>query len=116
MNELAIRESSCIDGYDYIIYPSSYINPLSKLKMLNEKLKGKIDYPCTILFDLLLCNGDNFNRFAKVYYDGEKIVRDSIEIVELEEFEISIVEQYYKECKSTLKNGVLTPQEYMLHC
>ncbi|MFQ7489345.1 MAG: type II toxin-antitoxin system RnlB family antitoxin [Lachnospiraceae bacterium] len=116
MNEIMIRELDSIDGYDYVIYPSSYINPLSKIKLLNEKLKNKINYPCTLLFDLLLCNGDNFNRFAKAYYDGEKVVRDSIEIVELDENEIDFIEQYYKECKNLLKNGVLTPQEYMLHC
>lgn len=83
MNKIIIEKLDNVDGYDYIIYPSSYMNPLSKIKRLNEKLKNKINYPCTLLFDLLLCNGDNFNRFAKAYYDGEKVVRDSIEVVDV---------------------------------
>lgn len=83
MNEIIIEKLNNVDGYDYIIYPSSYMNPLSKIKRLNEKLKNKINYPCTLLFDLLLCNGDNFNRIAKAYYDGEKVIRDSIEVVDV---------------------------------
>ena len=96
MNEITIRKLDSIDEYDYIIYPSSYINPLSKIKRLNEKLKNKINYPCTLLFDLLLCNGDNFNRFAKAYYDGEKIIRDSIEVVKIEGKELEIIEKVDK--------------------
>lgn len=93
MHEFMIKETDSIYEYDYIIYPSSYINPLSEIKHFEKKLKEKgINHQCTLLFDLLPCNGDNFNRFAKAYYDGEKIVRSSIEVVKVEEKELEDME------------------------
>lgn len=93
MHEFMIKKVDNIDGYDYIIYPSSYINPLSEIKHFETKLKEKgINHQCTLLFDLLSCNGNDFNRFAKAYYDGEKIVRSSIEVVKVEEKELEDME------------------------
>lgn len=116
MNEIIVREFTQLD-YDYIVYPTTYINPLAKLNLLNEQLRTVVGRPCELLFDLLLCNGDNFNRFAKVAFDGEKIERASMEVVEdLSTEVVSMIELYYKEDVTSLKKGVLVPGEYLLHC
>ncbi len=117
MNKIVVRElNSCLE-YSYAIYPTTYINPLAKIGTLNMQLEEHNLGSCWILFDLLLCNGDNYNRFAKAYYDGSKVVPSSIELVEnLTSESIKMIEEYYASDRSTLKKGVLVPGEYLLHC
>lgn len=116
MNKIIVRKvNNCMD-YNYVVYPTTYINPLAKPSTLNMQLKEQNVDAGFILFDLLLCNGENFNRFAKAYYDGTKIVSSSIELVDITDEEVQIVEQYYAQNKSALKKGVLVPSEYLLHC
>lgn len=116
MKNLIVRDINGLGGYNYVIYPETYINPISRISKLNEDLKQIIGKPCKILFDLLLCNGDNFNRFVDVFFDGEKVDRNSINIVELDESLVDKVEEYYSEDYKRLTSGVLSPHEYLLHC
>lgn len=117
MNRIVVRELNCCSEYKYIVYPTTYINPLARINTLNMQLEEYNLDAGWILFDLLLCNGDNYNRFVKAYYDGEKVETSSIELVEdVSNDNVKMIEKYYSEDKTVLKNGVLVPGEYLLHC
>lgn len=117
MNEIEIRKVEDFNGFDFIIYPTSYINPLLKKSKLNESLKIKINKKSNLLFDLLLCNGDCYNRFCKVEFDGYKIIKSTLDVIELDcKKDIEYVEEFYREDKKLLTKGVITTKEYMLHC
>lgn len=112
MKEIKIVERKVLNN-DYIIFPTSYINPMADLRFLNQELKSRIGIPCNVLVDLLLCNGDNFNRFVRFFFDGHSIDKDSIEIVKLNSAEESDVNEFYRNNKDIIKNGVLVPHEYL---
>lgn len=115
MKDIVIRKVENMVGYDYIVYPTSYINPLLNKKLLSSKLSESIHENSKILFDLLLCNGNCFNRFCKGTFDGTKI--KSLEFANIDdESTIKFIEQYYAENRKTLSNGVLVRSEYMMHC
>lgn len=102
-----------IGNYDTIVYAINYMNPLSNLADLEDSLAATRVGSGYVLVDLLLCNGNNFNRFAQFYYDGDKITRSTIDIAELRKKEEIFVNDFYKGHKSVLAKGVLTPREYM---
>ncbi len=102
-----------IGNYDTIVYAINYMNPLSNLTDLEDSLVASNASDGYVLVDLLLCNGNNFNRFSKFYYDGDKITRSTIDIAELSEKEETLVNDFYKGHKNVLTEGVLTPREYM---
>ena len=86
---------------------------MANLKSLEKRLTGNVGVPCKILVDLLLCNGNNFNRFVKFFFDGNNIDRASIKITKLNQFEEKDVNEFYKKNRTIIKNGVLTPSEYL---
>ncbi|PVE15079.1 hypothetical protein DDA98_11565 [Clostridium perfringens] len=57
---------------EYIILSTSYISPLDELFDLEQELKI-LNFKGEIIFDLLLCNGLNDNRFLKGFFDGDYI-------------------------------------------
>lgn len=117
MNEIEVRKVENFYNYDYIVYPTSYINPLGKKSLLNENLKSKIAGPCHILFDLLLCNGNCFNRFYEVEFDGSQIQKRTIENVSFDRAQdVDFIENYYRQNPKALTQGVLVASEYMMHC
>lgn len=67
MNRVFIVRKA-VSGREYIVYPSSYINPLKNISRLEGQLKEVITKPCKVLIDLLPCNGNAFNRFVEFYF------------------------------------------------
>ncbi len=117
MREVVIRKVDNMNGYDYIVYPTSYINPLLNQSELNMNLRKSIHKPCNILFDLLLCNGNCFNRFCRGTFDGTKILDESLELIDIDNNNmIKYIEMYYTQNRKALIKGVLVPNEYMQHC
>ena len=112
MKEIKIVERKVLNN-DYIVFPTSYINPMADLHFLNHELRIRIGIPCNILVDLLLCNGKNFNRFIRFSFDGCSIDKSSIEIVRLNSAEESDVNEFYRNNIDFIKNGVLVPHEYL---
>mgnify|MGYP001034930265 CR=1 FL=1 len=53
----------------YIVIAISYVNPMDEIDYIANDLKEK---GCCgkIIFDLLLCNGLNSNRYLELYFDG----------------------------------------------
>lgn len=114
MREIKIVKRKVLNN-DYIIFPVSYINPLANLNMFEKELINNVGIECNILVDLLLCNGNNFNRFVSLEFNGSNIDRSSIKIVALNTSEQNDVNEFYKENKNVISNGVLVPSEYMTY-
>lgn len=114
MKEISIVKRK-ISNNDYIIFPSSYINPLANISMFEKELINKIGISCQILVDLLLCNGNNFNRFVSFEFNGSEINKSSIKIITLDSSEQRDVNEFYKKNKNVINKGVLVPSEYMTY-
>lgn len=98
--------------YPIVIYSVPYINPLENIDDISSALSKCNVKPCNVLFDLLLSNGDEFNRFASGYFDGTKINYNSLEIINLNNCDIiKSINSYYKDNISCLNNGVLTSSQ-----
>lgn len=106
MNRVFIVEK-VISGCEYVVHPSSYINPLKNIPRLEEQLIEVIKRPCKVLIDLLPCNGNAFNRFGEFYFDGNRVDRDSIQVVYLSDDDTERVYEYYRENKGSLYNSVI---------
>ena len=59
--------------YSAIVYPVSYLNPIDEIQLISIELRKHLPAGCYVLFDLLLSNGNNFNRFAEAFFDGNDI-------------------------------------------
>lgn len=114
MKEITIVKRK-ISNNDYIIFPDSYINPLANLSLFEKELINNIGISCQILVDLLLCNGDNFNRFVSLEFNGSNIDRSSIRIITLNATEQKDVNEFYKKNKNVISKGVLVSSEYMTY-
>lgn len=98
--------------YSAIVYSASYVNPFEEILDISLEIKKTLSYGGFVLFDLLLSNGDNFNRFAEAYFDGREIKRDSINIISLDNVkELKQINSYYKGRLAELNNSILTPSE-----
>lgn len=97
--------------YSAIIYPISYFNPIEDIQSISVELKKHLKAGCYVLFDLLLSNGDNFNRFAEVYYDGNDIKTSAISITEISSGEVQRLNMYYRGRTKELSKSVLSAKE-----
>lgn len=98
--------------YSAVIYSSSYINPLDSITDITFEIKRNLIGAGFVLFDFLLSNGDNFNRFAEAYFDGKEIKRDTICVVKLENVnELKQINAHYKGKNKELNNSVLSSSE-----
>lgn len=102
------------DKYSAVIYALSYNNPLHDISSISMTLRKATAAPGYILFDLLLSNGVNFNRFVEGYFNGEIIAFDSLNVVELRDHcQIERINAYYHNNPSILNAGILSPSEKM---
>jgi hypothetical protein len=91
----------------YIVLSTSYISPLDELFDLEEKLQ-MLEYKGTIIFDLLLCNGLEQNRFLEAFFDGNFIDISNVSILnQVDEKIKEISRNFYKENLYALENSVL---------
>ena len=93
---------------EYIVLSTSYMSPLDELFDLEEKLH-QLEYKGIIVFDLLLCNGLEQNRFLETFFDGNFIDLSSISILDQVDEKIEeISRSFYRENPHILENGILT--------
>lgn len=97
--------------YSAIIYPVSYVNPIDDIKLISKELREHLPAGCYVLFDLLLSNGDNFNRFSEVYFDGNEINSGSISVTEIPTEELKKLNLYYRGKTKELSKSVLSTKE-----
>lgn len=100
------------DKYSAVIYAVSYNNPIDDIIEISKDIKNKLNNSCFLLFDMLLCNGDNFNRFAECYFNGNEICFDSLNIINLnKDSHLEQINKYYKNNIKQLNNSVLSSSE-----
>lgn len=97
--------------YAAIVYPVSYLNPIDDFQLISEELREHLPAGCYVLFDLLLSNGDNFNRFAELYYDGNELSAGLIRITEVNSDELKRLNLHYRGKTKELNKSVLSPKE-----
>ncbi|MDC0800767.1 type II toxin-antitoxin system RnlB family antitoxin [Clostridium paraputrificum] len=96
------------DRHEYIILSTSYISPLDELFDLEEQLK-QLEYKGKIIFDLLLCNGLERNRFLETFFDGDFVDLSSISILYgVDERIKKISRSFYKENLDILETSILS--------
>jgi hypothetical protein len=101
--------------YKYVVLATSYENPVDELDEIEYDLASK-KYSGMVLFDLLLCNGMNSNRYIEMTFDGEhfdiftsKVLKNPSEITE------KFINQYLKSKPLLIQNSVLpNAQRYLL--
>ena len=97
--------------YSAIVYPVSYINPIDDIESISNDLKKHIPVGSYVLFDLLMSNGDNINRFFEVIYDGSELKTSSLRIINLSDEQLHVMNMYYRGKTKELSNSILTPRE-----
>jgi hypothetical protein len=75
--ELLTLENS---PYSLMILSISYISPTKHLDYLEKDLAAQ-GFRGKVIFDFLLANGNNFNRFAEAYFNGSKFDLMSFSVV-----------------------------------
>ena len=101
--------------YKYVILATSYENPIDELENIEDELEAK-EYSGKVLFDLLLCNGMNSNRFVEIKFNGECFdLSSSITIKNPNNSIKEDIHQYFKDKPALLENSVLPKaQRYII--
>lgn len=104
-----------VSSTKFIAYATSYLNPLSDMMEVSREISSIISSPCELLFDLLLANGDSFNRYAICKFDGKNILCESIDIIEENQIDDTskhrMVEYYRAMNKARYTNSALSMYE-----
>ena len=97
------------DKMIFTAYPE--FNPINKLKMIaNELMKNK--FMGTIIFDLLVFNGNEVNRFVSITFDGLKFDKKNIKYFSHIEPTLEIEQNnFFIENKDLLSTSVLSSKE-----
>lgn len=97
--------------YPVVVYSTSYLNPLQNVDDISMELHEKRNVPCDVLFDLLLSNGEEFNRFVLGHFDGQNIDYNSLKVINLSNEVVNIINKYYGKRLNNLNNSVLTSSQ-----
>lgn len=104
------------DKYSAVIYSASYKSPFESIADITKEIRINLSDAGFILFDLLLSNGDGFNRFAEAYFDGYEIKRETICVINLNDAnQLKYFNSHYKGRTVELNNSVLAPSEKYMH-
>ena len=107
--QIILKQSS---KYQAVIYSISYNNPIQDIREISEYIRKQTNIAGYVLFDLLLSNGENFNRFAEGYFDGYEIKYNSLKVVEVHDANtLQDINSYYKKNRQVLNNGIPSPSE-----
>lgn len=93
------------EPYDFLIIATSYENPLSSFKEIEEEISVK---RAKLLFDLTLINGTKKNRYITCDYEEGKSSLLSCSLVEsINDYIKSQSEKYFTQHKDVVQNSVL---------
>jgi hypothetical protein len=120
MNVKELYQVEIISDRVVVIFCTTYINPISYLPIIEEDL-SKINFSGKIIFDLLLSNGYNSNRFVEADVCEAKVNRRSMKVIDsstLDEFLLEKTYDFYKSHPYLVEsNSILLDEEkyYLIH-
>ncbi|MCR1964873.1 type II toxin-antitoxin system RnlB family antitoxin [Clostridium perfringens] len=96
--------------YDVIVYSESRIAPFENIKNIEEDLKKMNLKNKKILFDMILCRGNNLERFIKCDFDGNLLLKNTMEVVRIGKKDIirKLSIEYLSKEKEKVENSILT--------
>lgn len=97
-------------GNCYLIIANNYQRIEEYNTLINKELSKK-DFKGEIVFDLLLSNGNNSQRFFKAVFDGLKILNTSYKVLNPDHRILRKTNEYFKKNRSLFENSVLSNRE-----
>ncbi|WP_179863436.1 MULTISPECIES: type II toxin-antitoxin system RnlB family antitoxin [Bacillus] len=113
MKSYEIQKVHNSQAYSYVVYSTSYINPLDEIDYIQQEFGNQFEGK--VLFDLLLSNGISPNRFLEVEFDGYQFVDSSFRA--LENVDVLIRETsgtFYRNRPDYLANSILPNAQQFL--
>jgi hypothetical protein len=95
------------EPYQYVSFSVDYSRPEEYLSDVAKELARK-KFEGYVLFDLLLCNGLNSQRYVKSYFDGNTFQRDSFVTLSDKELDDSVKQftfKFYSSKNELLENN-----------
>lgn len=93
------------EPYDFLVIATSYENPLSFIKEIEEEIQVQ---KANLLFDLTLINGINKNRYIRCVHDTDINQLPSCSIVENVNDSIKKISQgYFAENEEVIKESII---------
>lgn len=99
------------ENYAAVVRAVSYIHPFEDINKISDELKENVPEGSSILFDLLLCNGDEINRFFESISDKNGMVMKDLRRVELPAESVALLNKYYHGRVKELSNSILTKRQ-----
>ncbi len=93
-----------------IVFANSYVNPISFLPSIEEQL-ASMNFSGEVVFDLLLSNGETFNRIVASNAVQGKVDRKAFKIVDFSSLDGVVAEKIKAFYKS---NDVLVQSNFIL--
>ena len=102
--------------YKYVVVATSYENPIDEIEDIEQELNNR-KYYGKILFDLLLCNGMNSNRYIEMDFDVNYFDITSSIIIESPTENIKkFIYEYFRNRPLLIENSVLPrAQRYLIN-
>ncbi len=98
------------DKYDAIIYSESQLSPFKDIKNIEKDLRELKIKNKKVLFDMILCRGNNLERFIKCDFDGNLLAINSMEVIRISKKDnlrkISV--EYLSKQKDKVESSILT--------
>jgi hypothetical protein len=103
------------DDIGCVIFSISEYNPTDYISTIEQDLI-KESYKGNVVFDLLLANGNNFNRYLKAYFNGNGFNRDSYKIIDKPQHQLKKKSiDFYQKNIDFLENSILSkPIKFMI--
>ncbi|WP_099468748.1 type II toxin-antitoxin system RnlB family antitoxin [Konateibacter massiliensis] len=93
------------EPYDFLIIATSYENPLSSIKEIEEEIKIE---KANLLFDLTLINGVKKNRYIRCEFEAGRNQLQSCSLVDsIDEAIRKLSYEYFKENEDIVQKSIL---------
>lgn len=100
-------EQDVTEGFEYVLFSTSYLSRLSEISELEEELAGK--YHGWVLVDNVCKMGQNSERLLVVHFDGECFDFDTFKVQKTASRPLRLMlSAFYKEHPAYLNASVLS--------
>ncbi|MBU8967513.1 type II toxin-antitoxin system RnlB family antitoxin [Bacillus safensis] len=106
MKNYEIQELHNCQMYPFVVFSTSYVNPLEDIEYIQEELKDRFEGK--VLFDLLLSNGNSSNRYLEAEFNGFHFDFSSFKVLEkVDTFLKETTGRFYQNHPNYLPNSIL---------